>query len=61
LDGETYEVVPAAQVPVVSYGNPSMPAPTAVPAQTDAAIAQENLIGSGAATEAYNAAQVHRK
>jgi hypothetical protein len=63
LDGETHEVITAAQIPSSPLGNPSMPTATAVPAQLLTVEAQENLIatGSGAVTEAYNAAQVHRK
>jgi hypothetical protein len=63
LNGETHEVVTAAQSPSSPLDNTSMPTATAVPAQLLAVEAQENRIatGSGAATETYNAAQVPRK
>jgi hypothetical protein len=63
MDGETYEPVTQAQIPLGPLGNPSMPASHGIDAQMQEVIAHENAIatGSGAATDAYHAAQVHRR
>jgi hypothetical protein len=63
MDGETYEPVTQTQIPPGPLGNPSMPASHGIDAQMQEVIAHENTIatGSGAATEAYHAAQVHRR
>jgi hypothetical protein len=63
LDGETYEPVIQAQIPPGPLGNPSMPASHGIDTQMQEVIAHESTIatGSGAATDAYHAAQVHRR
>ncbi|KAI4626372.1 uncharacterized protein J4E87_004874 [Alternaria ethzedia] len=61
LDGETYEVIPESQIPPGPIGNPSMPPAAGIVAQMQDIVAHENALatGSGAATDAYNALQVH--
>ncbi|KAK1911505.1 hypothetical protein P3342_012806 [Pyrenophora teres f. teres] len=62
LDGERYEMVAPAQIASGPLSNPSMPAvAAAIEAQMADVITQEGIIatGSGAATDAYNAAQLH--
>lgn len=62
LDGETYAVVPEAQIPPGPLGNPSMPSAAGIVAQMQEIVAHENALatGLGPATDAYNALQVHR-
>ncbi|KAI4930925.1 uncharacterized protein J4E92_004759 [Alternaria infectoria] len=61
LDGETYEVIPESHIPPGPISNPSMPAAAGIVAQMQDIVAHENALatGSGAATDAYNALQVH--